>query len=371
MIRSRTSYVAFLGGVAAVGAVVCVVSLAVGQAKTPALDVPRALLVGAKGRAARVLLSLSRWQHTRDLPFADSTQGLFLWLGGVSDASISIVRQIRLPRLLLALLVGAGLSLVGVVMQGFFQNPMAGPYLVGVSSGAQLGATIAILFGWDCWILGLSSTPLFAFVGALAATFFVYAVASVGGKTPTATLLLTGIAVGTFVSAVSSFLMILDQRRLADVVVWLMGGFASRGWTEVVAVLPYVVVCTIVLGVFGRDLNVMLTGDETAHHLGIEVERVKLVLLVFSSLLAAACVAVSGIIAFVGLVVPHIARHVVGPDHHRLMPSAALAGAVLLAAADVVARLILEGSEVPIGIVTTLLGCPFFIYLLWRSKRLA
>ncbi len=335
MVQSRRSYVTFLGCLLLLGALVCVLSLAVGPAGLGPMDTLKALF-------------------------------------GQGDATaVSIVRNIRLPRLLLAIIVGAGLSLVGAVMQGFFQNPMAGPYLVGVSSGAQLGATVAILFGWDWWFMGLSATPLFAFAGALGVTFFVYAVASVGGRAHTATLLLTGIAVGTFASAVSSFLMLLKQQGLAQVVMWLMGGLDGREWTEVKAVAPYFVVCTAVLFVFARDLNVMLTGDDTAHHLGIQVERVRLVLLVFSSLLAAACVAVTGVIAFVGLVVPHIGRQIVGPDHRRLFPAAALIGAVLLTAADVAARVILPGSEVRIGIVTTLLGCPFFVYLLWRAKRRA
>ena len=302
------------------------------------------------------------------LSATDAVRALF-GLDGVPEWHRLVVRDIRLPRMLLALIVGAGLAVVGAVMQGVFQNPMAGPYLVGVSSGAGLGATVAILFGWDFWVLGLSSTPVFAFVGALAVTLTVYAIARVGGKTPTATLLLTGIAVGMLVSSVSSFLMILKQRNLHEVMVWLMGGLSGGGWTQVQAVLPYFVVCVAALSVFARDLNVMLTGDETAHHLGIEVERVKLILLVFASLLAAAVVAVSGVIGFVGLVVPHITRLIVGPDHRRLLPASLLCGAVLLTLADIAARTILPGAEVPIGIVTTFVGCPFFLWLLWRSKR--
>ena len=346
----------FLAAALLLVAAVCVLSLTVGAADLSVAEVLKALMGQEE---------VPGWQRT-------------------------IVRDIRLPRTLLALIVGAALSVVGAVMQGFFQNPMAGPYLVGVSSGASLGATVAILFGLDiCFVhwaarlpawaapllgwffklAGTHATPISAFVGALVVTFVVYTLARVGGKTPTATLLLTGIAVGTLASSIASFLMMLKQHSMAEVVVWLMGGLAGRGWPELKLVLPYFVVCVAVLAVFARDLNVMLTGDETAYHLGINVERVKLLLLAFSSLLAAAAVAVSGVIGFVGLVVPHITRLIVGPDHTRLLPATVLTGAVLLTAADVAARKILPGSEVPIGIVTTFVGCPFFIFLLWRTKR--
>ncbi len=332
MIRTRRGLLLFWGCTAALTAAACAASLAIGAAGIRPSDVWRALL-------------------------------------GYGDAAtVAIVRDIRLPRLALALMVGAGLSLAGAVMQGVFQNPMAGPYLVGVAPGAQLGASVAILFGWNWRFASLSATPLFAFAGALGVCAFVYAVARVGGRVDTATLLLTGIAVGALVSAVSAFLMILKERDLAQVVVWSMGGFAGREWTEARAAFPYILLCSAALLAFARDLNVLLLGDEAAHHLGVEVGRVRGALLALSSLLAAACVAVSGVIAFVGLVVPHIARRLVGPDHRRLLPASLGLGAGLLAAADVAARFILPGSETPIGIVTTLLGCPFFIYLLWRAK---
>ena len=356
MLQSRTAYLLFLAAALLLVAAAGVLSLAVGASGLSVTEVLGALL-GREG--------VPGWQQT-------------------------IVRDIRLPRTLLALIVGASLSVVGAVMQGFFQNPMAGPYLVGVSSGASLGATVAILFGLDLWFVhwaarlpswaapflgwflklaGAHATPVSAFVGALAVTFVVYSLARVGGKTPTATLLLTGIAVGMLASSIASFLMMFKQHSLAEVVVWLMGGLAGRGWPELKLVVPYFVLCLVVLAVFARDLNVMLMGDETAHHLGINVERVKLLLLAFSSLLAAAAVAVSGVIGFVGLVVPHITRLIVGPDHRRLLPATVLMGAALLTVADVAARKILPGSEVPIGIVTTFVGCPFFIFLLWRTKR--
>ena len=356
MLRTRRAYSGFLAFAVVLVVAMCALSLTVGASHMSVADAVRALL-GAEGAP--------EWQ-------------------------VVIVRDIRLPRTLLALIVGAGLSVVGAVMQGFFQNPMAGPYLVGVSSGASLGATVAILFGLDLWLTrciaalpgwavglftwgfelsGAHATPLFAFVGALGVTLVVYSLSRSGGKTPTATLLLTGIAVGMLASSISSFLMILEHHSLSEVVVWLMGGLSGRGWTEVKMVLPYFVFCMAVLSVFGRDLNVMLTGDEAAYHLGINVEWVKFILLVFSSLLAAAAVAVSGVIGFVGLVVPHMARHIVGPDHRRLLPATVLLGAALLTGADVVARSILPGSEVPIGIVTTFVGCPFFMWLLWRARR--
>jgi len=284
-----------------------------------------------------------------------------------SPAERTIVLDIRLPRLVLALLVGAALAVAGAVMQGFFQNPMAAPSILGVSAGATLGATAAIMFGLGFSIWGLNSVPLAAFVGALAVSAAVYLLSRRGGRTPITLLLLTGIALGSLCSAISSFILARGQQGDLDLVIfWMMGSLANRGWPEVGMVLPYALVGSVIVYAYSRDLNALLLGDEQAYHLGIPVERVKLILLVLASLLAAAAVAVTGIIGFVGLVVPHLIRLMVGPDHRVLLPLCFLAGGIVVGLSDMVANL---AGEIPIGIITSLLGAPFFLDLLHRRRE--
>lgn len=278
-----------------------------------------------------------------------------------------IIWEIRVPRTLVALLVGAALAVAGTIMQGFFQNPMADPYLIGVSAGASLGATLALTLKWTFSLLWFSAVPLCAFAGALGVTFTVYLLARRGGRVPAGTLLLTGIAVGSLASAMTSCLIVFSPHDIGPVIFWLMGSLANRDWSHVAMIAPYFGIGMAVVSVYARDLNVLLLGDEAALQLGLEVERVKRVLLTVAALLAAAAVAVSGIIGFVGLIVPHLTRLVVGPDHRRLLPMAAVTGAILLTLADLLARS-LARIEIPIGIITALLGAPFFLYLLARRR---
>jgi iron complex transport system permease protein len=286
----------------------------------------------------------------------------------VDSVADTIIWDIRLPRTLLAVLVGAALAAAGGVMQGFFQNPMADPYIVGVSAGAALGATSAFALGFDFWFFGLNAVSVSAFVCALAVTLLVYMLSRRRGRIASGTLLLTGIAIGSLATSVTSFLLVMsgeDQRR---VLFWLMGSLSARQWDHVQMLLPYVVVGLGVAMLYARDLNVLLLGDEQAAHLGIHVERVKLILLAAASCLAAAAVAVSGIIGFVGLLIPHLVRLIVGPDYRFLMPMSALGGGLLMVLADTVARTAMSPVEMPIGILTTVLGGPFFLYLLHRQR---
>ena len=286
-------------------------------------------------------------------------------------AGQAIVWNIRLPRLLLAFLAGAALAAAGVVMQGFFQNPMAAPYVVGVSAGAALGATVGFIIWSEMSLFGLASRTVFAFIGAIGTTALVYVLSRRGGRVPTATLLLTGMAITALASALTSLVLITAKAQDASLVVfWLMGSVADRGWLAVWILLGPVVVGLVAVYVFSRELNVLLMGEEVAHHLGVDVERTKLILLVLSSVLAAACVAITGMIGFVGLIVPHLIRLITGPDHRVLLPAAAGGGAVLLAFADVVARSAAAPIEIPIGIVTSIIGCPFFLFLLHRSRTM-
>ncbi|MGQ9628718.1 MAG: FecCD family ABC transporter permease [bacterium] len=291
---------------------------------------------------------------------------------GISDipaSHITIVLSVRLPRIALAALVGAGLSAVGVALQGLFKNPMADPYVLGISSGSALGATVAISFGLSASLLGLGSVPLAAFAGGIGTMFLVYSLARVGGRVPISSLLLSGIVVGSFLSAVVSLIIVLHSHEVGHVIFWLMGGFSARGWQHVRASAPYIILGVAFISFFARDLNIMLLGEESAQNLGVSVERLKKILLVVSSLVTAAAVSVSGMIGFVGLIIPHVVRLLVGPDHRILVPVASLGGAIFLVVMDTLARTVISPTELPVGILTALCGGPFFIYLLRRRTR--
>jgi len=285
--------------------------------------------------------------------------------GGVADVPTShrtIVMSIRLPRIALGAVVGFALASAGTVMQGFFRNPMADPSIIGVSAGAATGAVAAIVAP----VAMPLTLPVAAFVGALVAAFGVYALASEGGQTPVQTLLLAGVAVQTFLGAVVSFMLVSSGESLREAVYWLMGHLHHSTWTEAGIAAAVVLPGFLALLAYTPDLNVLLLGEEDAHSLGIEVERTKRLLLAVSSLLTAAAVAVAGVIGFVGLVVPHVMRLLVGPDHRILLPTSALAGAAFLVATDTVAR---SGTaELPVGIVTAAIGAPFFLYLLRKRE---
>jgi len=280
----------------------------------------------------------------------------------------AIILDLRLPRVLLAAVVGAALSVAGGAFQGLFRNPMADPYVIGVSSGAALGAALAIAVRPRVDWFGLGAVPVAAFVGALGTVLVVYTLARRGRDVPVGNLLLSGVAVGSFLSALVSLVVVLRRRYLDEVVFWLLGSLAGRGWGHLAAALPYLVVGSAVLVSLGRELNALLLGDEEAAHLGVAVGPVRKVILAAASLLTAAAVATCGVVGFVGLIVPHLVRLVVGPDHRTLLPVSALAGAALLVAADLVARTVVSPAELPVGVVTALVGGPFFLFLLSRSR---
>jgi len=274
----------------------------------------------------------------------------------------TIVRRLRLPRIVLAAVVGFALAAAGTVMQGFFRNPMADPSIIGVSSGAAVGAvaTIALPLAVP---FGLQTA---AFVGALLTAFAVYLIATEGGRTPVATLLLAGVAVQSLLSALISYLLLEAGESLEKALYWMMGYLHNSSWEQVEVTLPLALLAFAVLFAYARDLNVLLLGEEDAAALGIGVERTKRILLGVASIITAAAVAVAGVIGFVGLIVPHMMRLVVGPDHRILLPTSALAGATFLVATDTLAR---AGPEqLPVGIVTAAVGAPFFLYLLRRRE---
>ncbi len=281
----------------------------------------------------------------------------------------TILFEIRLPQTILMALTGMALGGSGAAYQGLFRNPLADPYIIGVASGAGLGAVMAMTLQWPTTLLGMYIIPAAAFIGALLTVALVYQLARVGRTTPITTLVLAGVAVSAFASALTSLLMLLSTEQLHRAVAWLLGGFALGGWEPVLAALPYLLIGLIALVLLSRPLNVLQFGDEQAMQLGLDVERYKLVIVAAASLVAAAAVSFSGIIGFVGLIVPHMARLLWGPDYRRLIPLATLTGGVVLLAADVVARTVLAPRELPVGIITAIVGAPFFLYLLRRTKQ--
>lgn len=286
-----------------------------------------------------------------------------------SATAATIVYDIRLPHTLLMALAGMALGGSGAAYQGLFRNPLADPYIIGVASGAGLGAVAVMSTNWPTTFLGTAAIPVAAFLGALVTVAIVYSIARVGRSAPVTTLLLAGVAVGTFASALTSLIMLLSQNELRRAISWLLGGFALGGWTPVLASLPYLALGLGVLILLGRPLNVLQFGDEGALQLGLNVEKFKLVIVVAASLTAATAVAFSGIIAFVGLIVPHLVRILWGADYRRLIPLSTLGGAAVLLAADIVARTILAPRDLPVGVVTSVVGAPFFLWLLRRAKR--
>jgi iron complex transport system permease protein len=285
------------------------------------------------------------------------------------DASATIILDIRLPRVILAGLVGAALATAGATYQGLFRNPLADPYLIGVAQGASLGAVIGFMVPAVGQTLGVNGIPLLAFTGAVAGTAAVYALARVGKTLPVTTLILAGVALGALLGSITSYLVISSGEQMHGIIFWMMGSFSLSRWTEVGIVLPYVAAGTAVIIVFARWLNVVQLDEEQAQQLGVNVEMLKLVLLAAATLITAVSVAFVGTIGFVGIIIPHAVRMLWGADHRYLLPLSVLTGAIFMILADLVARTALAPTEIPIGVITAVCGAPFFLYLLRRRKR--
>ena len=278
----------------------------------------------------------------------------------------SIFWNLRAPRIVLSVLVGAALSVCGAAYQSVFRNPLTDPYVLGISSGASVGAAVAILLGLEAYMLGVGACAL---VTGLLTIVVIYRIASIGNRMHTTTLLLTGVCITFLMSAIISFIMVLRQDKMDSIIFWTMGSFASASWTEVAIVAPVVAVGIGIVLYYARDLNLLLAGSETARSLGVEVERVKRVLLLSTTLMVAFCVATCGVIGFVGLVVPHCLRLVLGPDNRRIVPCAIFAGGLFMLLCDTLARTLLMPAELPVGSLTALAGAPLFIYLLYKNKK--
>ena len=285
-------------------------------------------------------------------------------LDDTSTTHDTIIWQVRLPRVLTAALVGGALALSGAAYQGIFRNPLAEPYLLGVASGAGLGAALGIVFAGS---IGYG-VPLLSFVGALLSVLAVVALARRGGHLPIVSLILAGVVLGSLASAATSFVMLLDQEKAAAVLAWLLGSFALSSWSKLSLLAPIVLVTALLLWASSRALNLLQLGDEQAAQLGLNVEVVKLALITVSTLSTAVAVSLAGIIGFVGLMVPHAVRLLFGPDHRTLLPMSMILGGVFMVLADLAARTLISPAELPVGIITALTGAPFFLWLLRRQN---
>ena len=284
----------------------------------------------------------------------------------------TIILQVRLPRVIGGALVGAALATAGVLFQGLLRNPMADPYIIGTSAGAALGATVAMLLPLSMAFLGFGMVPVLAFAGALATVFLVYYLARVGGKTPVVSMLLAGFVVSAMLTALMFLIITMSDKlypKVHSVYAFLMGGISVAGWGQIAVIAPIIVVGIVLTRLWAFRLNAFAIGEEGAAHVGIDVERNKAWFLALGSVLTAAAVSISGLIGFVGLVIPHTLRLLLGPDHRILLPSSALAGAAFLVIADMLARTLPSSGEIPVGIITALIGAPVFIYLLRRGGK--
>ncbi len=313
---------------------------------------------------------------------ADASLGNVLrWLIGMEGAGQAlsvrdriIILDIRLPRAVLGLMVGASLAVSGAVMQGLFRNPLADPGLVGVSSGASLGAVLLIVLGSSFFgplftIFGFYALPIAAFIGGLITTLLLYKIATRSGQTSVATMLLAGIALGALAGAVTGVLIFMaDDKQLRDLTFWGLGSLAGANWMKILSAGPIILVSLAVVPFLARGLNALTLGEAAAFHMGIPVQRLKNIAIVSVAASTGASVAVSGGIGFVGIVVPHVLRMLIGPDHRYLLPASALLGGTLLIFADMIARTIVPPAELPIGIITAFAGAPFFLWILLRGR---
>lgn len=287
----------------------------------------------------------------------------------IDTVNASILIDIRLPRVLLAAVIGAGLAAVGGVMQSIFKNPLVDSYTLGMSSGAALGAVISIVTGMNVSVMGIETTGVFAFAGAVLTLFFVYSLAYTKSRMSINSLLLAGVAVSYFLSSVISFLMLLNNDKIEHIVFWTMGSLSMATWNELYLSTVFILPSLAVLIYYTRELNILVMGEEAAHHLGINITALKNILLVTCALIVGIVVSTGGTIAFLGLVAPHITRLVIGSDNKLVIPYSALLGAILLVLSDTAGRVLIQPVEIPVGVMTSIMGGPFFIFLLRKQKR--
>lgn len=287
----------------------------------------------------------------------------------IRATTYAIIWNVRLPRVLLSALTGGALAIVGATFQGIFRNPLADPHILGVSSGAALGATIAMLSGINVSLFGLGVIGVFAFIGAIGAVILVYGISRLGLGRSVINMLLIGTALSTMFSSIISLLMTFNHDKIEKVYMWTLGSFSAASWDKVRFLAIFVVIGFLILICYTRQLNVILTGEETAKTLGINTKRVMQILIIVSSLLVAASVSVCGIIGFVGLIIPHCVRLISGPDYRTLLPYSFFVGAGFMIFSDMVARMVAQPSEIPVGIITAIIGAPYFVFILFYRQR--
>jgi iron complex transport system permease protein len=332
-------------GLAGAAVLAMLLSLSIGPANVSVISILKMFL-----HKMRIISDVSGWQPVEE----------------------SIIFQIRMPRVLGGALVGAALSTAGALFQGLFRNPMADPYVIGTAAGAAFGATLAMLLPLSMAFLGFGLVPLAAFLGAIGSVVMVYRLARFGGKTPTISMLLAGFVVSSFLVAIIMLLLTMSDRigmRLQRVFAFLMGGITVSYWEQILIILPLVIVGIAAARFLAVRLNAFSIGEDGAAYLGVNVEREKAIILGVGALLTACAVSIGGLIGFVGLIMPHAMRLILGPDHRLLIPATAIAGAAFIVTADLLARTIFSPAEIPVGVLTALIGAPFFVYLLRRSRR--
>nr|WP_075289603.1 iron ABC transporter permease [Pararhizobium arenae] len=359
-----------------------------GQRRSIAVRMKESWRAGDRSQVARLvifvlaLLAVVTFFSSIMTGAADASVGnLLRWLTGTETAEQAlslrdriIIFDIRLPRAVLGLLVGAALAVSGAVMQGLFRNPLADPGLVGVSAGASLGAVLVIVLGSATFgplfaAFGFYALPIAAFLGGLATTFLLYRIATRSGHTSVATMLLAGIAIAALAGAITGVMIfVADDQQLRDLTFWGLGSLAGASWPKILAAAPIILLSLAVVPFLARGLNALTLGEAAAFHMGVPVQRLKNVAIVSVAAATGASVAVSGGIGFVGIVVPHVLRLVIGPDHRFLLPASALLGGILLIFADMIARTIVPPAELPIGIITAFAGAPFFLWILLRGR---
>ncbi|UJF34472.1 FecCD family ABC transporter permease [Paenibacillus hexagrammi] len=284
-------------------------------------------------------------------------------------SSEQIILKVRLPRVILGILVGASLSIAGAAFQGVLRNPLADPYTLGVSSGASVGAAFLIYFGLQYAWFGQWSIPIVAFATGLASLLVVLKLAQTDGMLKLETLILSGVIMQAFLGAIVSFMVSLSKQVINEIVFWLMGSLAMRGWSYTLTITPYLMIGICILAGYARSLNVLSLGERQAAHVGVHVERTKLIVLIVATFVTAAAVSVAGVIGFVGLIIPHLVRLLVGPDYRLIIPLSMIGGGIYVLWADTLARTLLSPTEIPLGVITACLGAPFFAYLLHRDKK--
>lgn len=328
------------------------------------LMVMAAILLAACFGSAKIMPYESMRLILKKIPLVRN----FIGNDGIKEVYSKIIWNVRLPRIILAGMVGMGLSVVGAAFQGVLGNPLADPNILGVSSGAAAGATVAIVSGISFNFLGLGIIGILAFIGALITVFMVYVLSFASGRSSDVRLILTGTAVSSLLSSFISLVMAMRRDQLEKVYLWTLGSFSAATWGKIAFLSIFIVICSAVIIAFSRELDILTLGADSATSLGVPVKHVKKLIIVVSSLIVAACVSVSGIVGFIGLIIPHCVRLLFGPSHKKLLPYSMAVGAIFTIICDTIARTIAAPSEIPVGVITAVFGAPYFIFLLQKTR---